>query len=49
MIPVGASQIPNGIPTQPVGQQYAPTGYQKPQSNREQVSDALTNIHDTDW
>lgn len=49
MIPVGANQIPNGIPTQPAGQQHEPTGHQKPQSNREQVSDALTNIHDTDW
>ncbi|WP_067097888.1 conserved phage C-terminal domain-containing protein [Marinomonas atlantica] len=49
IVPAGINQIPNGIPTQPAGQQYAPAGHQKPQSNREQVSDALTDIHDTDW
>ena len=49
IVPVGTNQIPNGIPTQPAGLQYEATGYQKPQSNREQVSDALTDIHDTDW
>lgn len=49
MVPVGTNQIPNGIPSQPAGQQHEPAGRQKPQSNREQVSDALTDIHDTNW